>query len=77
LIENLALALERAEFQFIGDPKWTAELEAYERKVNPTTQRSSYSAPQGMHDDTVIARALMIRAATQYGVEFYDNPFYN
>ena len=64
LIENLALALEREEFQFLDVPVATAELEAFERKVNPTTQRSSYSAPEGLHDDTVIARALMLRAAT-------------
>jgi hypothetical protein len=30
-----------------------------------------------MHDDTVMARALMLRAATQYGVEIVDNPFYD
>ena len=63
LIENLALALERAEWQFQADPVWTGELEAYERQVSKTTGRSVYSAPEGMHDDTVIARALMLRAA--------------
>lgn len=59
LIENLALVLEKGEWQFQPDPVWTGELEAYERKVSPTTGRSSYSAPEGVHDDTVIARALM------------------
>lgn len=77
LVENLALALEKVEWQFQSDPVWTGELEAYERKVSPTTGRSQYSAPEGMHDDTVIARALMLRAATQYGVEIVDNPFYD
>lgn len=62
LIENLALALERAEWQFINDSVWSSELEAYERKVNATTGRSTYSAPEGLHDDTVIARALMTKA---------------
>lgn len=65
LIENLALALERTEWQFQSDPAWTAELEAFERKLSPTTGRSTYSAPQGMHDDTVIARALMLWQAQQ------------
>lgn len=64
LIENLALALERTEWQFLPDPIWTAELEAYERKVSASTGRSSYSAPEGVNDDTVISRALMLRAAT-------------
>ena len=63
LIENLALTLEREEWQFMNDPIWTAELEAYERKVSPVTGRNQYSAPEGMHDDTVIARALMLQVA--------------
>lgn len=65
LIENLALSLEKAEYQFQEDPIWTAELEAYERKVSPITGRSQYSAPEGMHDDTVIARALMLWQASR------------
>lgn len=60
LIENLALVLERTEWQFQADPVWTSELEAYERKVTASTGRSTYSAPEGVHDDTVIARALMV-----------------
>lgn len=62
LIEDLALVIERSDWKFIDDPIWTLELEAYERTVNSNTQRSSYSAPEGMHDDTVIARALMYSA---------------
>ena len=67
LIENLALAFEREEWQFQNDPIWTAELEAYERKVSATTGRSSYSAPEGGHDDTVMARALMLRQSEMAG----------
>lgn len=67
LIENLALAFDRGEWQFQADPIWTAELEAYERKVSTTTGRSSYSAPEGIHDDTVVARALMVWQAMQRG----------
>jgi hypothetical protein len=62
LIENLKLALEAVEWQFLDEPVATAELEAYEQKVSTTTGRSSYSAPEGVHDDTVMARALMVRA---------------
>lgn len=65
LIENLALTFEKAEWQFQPDPVWTAELEAYERKVSPVTGRSSYSAPDGHHDDSVMARALMLWQAIQ------------
>jgi hypothetical protein len=63
LIENLALALQRSEWQFQADPIWTGELEAYEVRINDVTGRSTYSAPDGVHDDTVMARALMLRAA--------------
>lgn len=76
LIENLALALERAEWQFQSDPIWTAEMESYERKVSANTGRSSYGAPEGMHDDTVVARALMLRAAEKQATTV-SNPFYN
>lgn len=68
LIENLALAFERGEWQFQADSIWTAELEAYERKVSTVTGRSSYSAPEGVHDDTVMARALMVWQAMQRGM---------
>jgi hypothetical protein len=63
LIQSLALAFEREEWQFLNIPVATGELEAYEQKVSPTTHRVSYSAPEGLHDDTVIARALMLEAA--------------
>lgn len=65
LIENLALSFERAEWQFQQDPVWTGELEAFERKVSPATGRSQYSAPEGLHDDTVIGRCLMRWRANQ------------
>ena len=67
LIENMALAIERGEWRLQPDPVWTGELEAYERTVSPVTGRSSYSAPEGMHDDTVMARALMVWQATHRG----------
>ena len=67
LIESLALAFEREECQWQADPVWTGELEAYERKVSPVTGRSQYGAPEGMHDDTVIARALAWEAVQSAG----------
>jgi hypothetical protein len=62
LIEMLSLELEKGEIQFLPDEVGKAELEAYEMKTNPKTGMTSYNAPEGMHDDTVIARALMVRA---------------
>jgi len=58
LIQSLALCLEREECHFLPDPVGRVELLSYESRVNSTTGRVSYSAPEGGHDDTVIARAL-------------------
>lgn len=58
LIESLALAFERKELSILDDPILLGELGAYERKVSPTTGRSQYSAPEGLHDDCVMALAL-------------------
>jgi hypothetical protein len=58
LIESLVLAFERSECRWLDVPIATAELEAYERKTSATTGRPTYSAPTGLHDDTVMARAL-------------------
>lgn len=63
LIQSLALAFERLEFKWLNHPVATAELVAYESKVSTVTGRATYSAPEGMNDDTVIARALMLEAA--------------
>ena len=61
LIEDLSLAIEQGSVQLLADAVGKAELEAYERSVTETGL-SKYGAPSGMHDDTVIARALMWRA---------------
>jgi len=58
LIQSLALALEREECRFLPDPVGRVELLSYESRINSTTGRVSYSAPDGGHDDTVIARAI-------------------
>jgi len=61
LIESMALMFEKGEFQFIPDETAKMELEAYERQVTRTGV-TTYNAPEGLHDDTVIARALMLKA---------------
>ena len=58
LIQSLALALERSECRWLPDAIGKTELLAYESKINAITGRISYSAPEGGHDDTVMARAL-------------------
>lgn len=61
LIESLVLAFERGEITALNDPQMIGELMAYERKVSSTTGRSQYSAPEGLHDDIVMALALAWR----------------
>lgn len=64
LVEALALALEREEVGIVGEQvsehAKTAieEMLAYQELVNPQTGVIRYSAPEGGHDDTVIARML-------------------
>lgn len=58
LIQALALACDRGSARWLPDPVAAAELAAYEATVSPATGTTRYSAPDGMHDDTVIARAL-------------------
>jgi hypothetical protein len=57
LIESLVLAFDRGEIEVLNDPVIKGELMAYERKVS-STGRSQYSAPEGLHDDCVMALAL-------------------
>lgn len=66
LIESLALAFEREEARWLPDAIGRTELEAYESSLSPKTGRVAYSAPDGVHDDTVIARALAWHGANQY-----------
>lgn len=57
IIEGLALAIEKASIALLADDTQMAELEAYDMERLPGGA-FRYNAPQGMHDDTVIATAL-------------------
>ena len=63
LIEGLAGAIERHEIRLLNDRVQIAELQAYEMERR-TTGTFSYSAPDGGHDDTVIALALAWHGCT-------------
>lgn len=60
-IEALALAFERGEITVLDDDTQVAELQAYEATRLPSGMLR-YSAPEGMHDDTVMALALAWQA---------------
>lgn len=74
LIQSLALAFERTECRWLSVPVATGELESYEIKLSQQTGRASYGAPEGQHDDTVIARALAWHAISGSGaIELADS----
>lgn len=62
IIEELSLAFERSTIKILNDPVLIAELQAYETERLPSGLLR-YSAPEGMHDDTVIALAIAWHAA--------------
>lgn len=66
IIEDLAGAMERGAVILLDDPAQRAELESYE--AQRTASGTRYSAPDGMHDDTVMALALAWHGAAQGGV---------
>jgi hypothetical protein len=57
LIENLALAIERGDLRLLDDPVLLNELASYSIQRLPGGG-FRYSAPAGMHDDTVMALAI-------------------
>lgn len=63
LIQNLVLAFEREEAQWLNNPVATSELVAYESVINKMTGRVGYSAPSGGFDDSIIARCLALKQA--------------
>jgi len=66
VVEALSLALERNRFELLDDPTQKAELIAYEVKRLPSGM-VRYQAPEGMHDDIVMADALAWHGVEQVG----------
>ncbi len=62
LMEGLAVAIQKNEISF-PEGIITNELEAFEYEYTRTGVR--YSAPSGMHDDTVCALALAVNVASR------------
>lgn len=57
LIDNLAMLIEQGRARLMDVPVQTNELKAYEYQMTPS-RNVRMSAPEGMHDDCVIALAL-------------------
>jgi phage FluMu gp28-like protein len=57
LIDNLAIRIEKGEVRLLDLEVQTNELLAYQYELTPS-RNVKMGAPEGMHDDTVIALAL-------------------
>ena len=57
LIRNLVLGIERQTLKILPDPVLVNELQAFEQ-TRLASGLMRFEAPEGMHDDTVIALAL-------------------
>ncbi len=76
LIDDLALAIERGDLALLNDRVQVAELQAYELERLPSGSYR-YSAPDGGHDDTVIALALAWHAFLHgHAARVESNPLY-
>ena len=73
LIERLALAFEQDELRIPADQVLLGELQAYRAERLPSGLLR-YSAPEGQHDDTVMALALAWSAAVAYPKERTADP---
>lgn len=72
-IEALQLAFQNKTIRILPDDVQLAELEAYEILKRTTNGQPVYGAPQGMHDDYVMALAFAYSAASapKIEVEFF------
>lgn len=58
MIEDLAILFEQKEISILDEQYLIDELEAFTYLYNEKTRNVQYSAPQGIHDDSVISLAL-------------------
>jgi len=66
IIESLSLGFERSDLRILNDPTLIGELQAYEMERLPSGL-VRYGAPDGMHDDCVMALALAWYGAAYAG----------
>lgn len=57
MIENLVVGFEQNEIEILDDENLLNELQSFTIIFNPKTKNVQYSAPVGLHDDTVISLA--------------------
>ncbi len=75
VIQSLQSAFEHGEVAILNDPVQVGELQAFEGEQMSTHWR--YSAPEGMHDDTVMAMAIAWSALAKHSPMSKDQPTAN
>lgn len=75
LIDNLAMQLEQGKLRLMDIPEQEAELAAFEYHLTPS-RNVTFGAPEGMHDDCVIALALSAWGASGAGVRVDEVGFF-
>jgi len=70
IIQNLQAAFENGHILVLDEPVLIGELLSFESKRN-ASGGFSYSAPDGMHDDTVMSLAIAWDGATSGGAIFW------
>jgi len=62
MIEDLAVAFEQLELRLPNEEYLIDELEAFTYVFDAKTRHVKYSAPEGIHDDSVISLSLYNQA---------------
>ena len=62
LVQQLRLVFQKRSWKWLDDLNGIQELESYESKISQQGN-ISFSAAEGLHDDTVVARMLMLHQA--------------
>lgn len=70
LIENFQVSIEQRLIHLLDIPEQVNQLGAFESKIKPITNKISYGARSGQHDDIVIADALAWQALKDKDKEF-------
>lgn len=76
IINGMQLAFEQEAIHVINDPVQVSELMAYQSERLPSGL-IRFGAPEGMHDDCVIALALSWHGAASVPEFLPENPFYS
>ena len=64
IVQKMQVALEQKNITLLPDEKLKQEFGFFTAEYNPKTRNVSYNAPQGLHDDIVMATLLAYDAYT-------------